>query len=88
MAKCWVDGKKYDISDFGTDFSNKALWSEFVTELEEENTLLDGLNGLIQSGIVIAKHNDVVAEKSVDEISDMIADNLDSINFIKFNLGD
>lgn len=89
MAICWINNERYDINDWEADFSDKELWSEFIQELQEENTIMNATKDLIKDKYITVKdENDTLVESNVaiTSIESKISDNQDTINFIKFAL--
>ena len=89
MAICWINNERYDINDWEADFSDKELWSEFIQELQEENTIMNAIKDLIKDKYITVKdENDTLVESNVaiTSIESKISDNQDTINFIKFAL--
>ena len=89
MAICWINNTRYDINDWEADFSDKELWSEFIQELQEENTIMNATKDLIKDKYITVKdENDTLVESNVaiTSIESKISDNQDTINFIKFAL--
>jgi len=89
MAICWINNVRYDINDWEADFSDKALWSEFIQELQEENSIMSSSRDLIKShDVKVFDENNVPVEHdaAIESIDGKISDNQDTINFIKFAL--
>ena len=65
------------------------MWSEFIQELQEENTIMNATKDLIKDKYITVKdENDTLVESNVaiTSIESKISDNQDTINFIKFAL--
>ena len=89
MAICWINNTRYDINDWEADFSNKELWSEFIQELQEENTIMNATKDLIRDKFIkVNDENNTLVEPTVaiENLNSKISDNQDTINFIKFAL--
>ena len=89
MAICWIDNVRYEINDWEADFSDKDLWSEFIKELQEENSIMGATKDLIRDKYINVKdenNSNVESKVAIDDIISKISDNQDTINFIKFAL--
>ena len=89
MAKFWINDERYDLSDWGVDFSDKETWNELIMALQEENTVMAGTKDLIEKGYIKVRENntDIPKDQYFRMIDDRISDNNDTISFIKFALG-
>lgn len=90
MSTFWISGEKYSIDDWSVDFSNKDLWNELLTSLEEENQVIESYKDLVERGFVVAKQNNetVSKEDHVRKTNSMIKDNQETIEFLTLCLGD
>ena len=89
MAKFWINDERYDLSDWGVDFSDKETWNDLIMALQEENIVMAGTKDLIEKGYIKVQENntDMPKDQYFRMIDNRISDNNDTISFIKFALG-